>query len=434
MRRRLAILPFVGSVFLAACSGSSLPFATLQQEVFETTPLTVVQEKVVRLVNPSDQEPQHIPAIGFDAGGNVGGHFQIVRVASAGRVYDLKNITVPAGATLEITVRYAPRDLKTTEATYAGWQTGQPERFEPTAPIPAAGPAAAMQSLLGQKAKGRLLRAAAQPQLAISSAKPPVLLRAAAQPHLAISSAIRPVLLRAAAQPQLATHRALVILTYDHPGEGVVQIELVGHAVPGPNGELTAPGGGGAPTEAGECEPGGTTACFTGQFAIDLPGLMSGGPVTADLSGPLPLTIDGSRVELQMSRFPPVLFIVKGNGPGEPLEGKPVGVISLVISGAPELVAMGSFDGAALDLGDVGFRVRIYLAEIAIEDADATTAPADFLVHGLTLTTTEPFADGAIRLRIETTLSDRPANDALIDPFLAGAKVIVELAGTLALP
>lgn len=374
-----------------ACSTTTIPFASFQQELFDITPVTVSKEKVIRLANPDTEAAQHIAAIAFDAGANGGGSFQIKSVLVASREVGAKDVVVPGGSAVEIHVAYVPKNLATTVADFGGWSTGQPTRYTPQPPDKSLttrrrSPATAILALLAQ-----------------------------------------PV-------PVKAIHRALLLVTYDQPREGVTQIELVGRAVPGPNGETVATGGGGGTTTPGECTPDGKTACFQGQFGIELPGLMKGGPVFAEMSGGMPITIDGASAQVDLNAFPPVLFVVKGNGPGEPLDGKPVGAISIVISGVPDLVASGSFDGSALQLSDMGFRIRIYLFELMLEEADATTATADFIVGGLTVTTAAPLADGKITLHIETTLGTNPSNNPIVDPFLSGAKVIVTMDGALQLP
>lgn len=377
----------------AACSGTPIPFAAYQQETFGETAITTAQEKTVRLANPYPDEPQHIRVIAFDAGGNAGGHFQIKRVVAGERELPPKDVVIPGGSVVEITFAYVPKNLTTTRASWGGVETGQPARNEPQVP---------------------------------KSVYPnPLYTLAGAIPHP------RRFQGKAAAAPPQAIHRALVILTYDHPGEGVIQIELIGRAVPGPKGEMSVAGG---VTTPGECVAEGTTACFTGQFGVELPGLMKGGPALVELAGPLPITIEDAAATIAMNAFPPALFVVKGNGPGEPLEGKPIGAITLVVTGAPDLVATGTFDGSSLQLNGIGFRIRLYLAELTLEDAETTTAPVDFLVTDLMLTTATPLAGNTMTLQIETTLGSAPSGNPLVDPFLAGAKVVVTLDGMLQLP
>lgn len=408
---------------LPACSNATIPFATYRREQFDPVPITTMQEKTIRIANPSAEEPQHVAAIAFDAGGNDGAHFQITKVMAGGRALGTKDVVIPAGAVLEVTVRYEPRNLETTRASYGGWETGQPVRYEPSAPKAVSANAALMGA--------RKMRDTWDVTRDTKTSHISHVTRHASDLTSHMSHVTRHAS-KVLPAPE-AIHRALILLTFDYPQEGVSQIELVGRATPGPNGEISAMPSGGT-TQPGECAAGGTTACFTGTFSIDLPGLMKTGPVVTELSGPLSITIDGGTAEIDMNTFPPVVFVVKGNGPGEPLEGKPVGVISIVLSGAPDIIGIGSFDGASLQIADMGFRIRIYLAELTVEDADTTTAPVDFLVNALSLTTTKPLADGKITLAIETTLSANPAANPLVDPFLSGAKVVVVLEGALQLP
>ncbi|MBI2346771.1 MAG: hypothetical protein HYV03_07845 [Deltaproteobacteria bacterium] len=384
---------FLLAVAVVACRGGSAPFA------------------VVRLVNPYADEPQHVRAVGFDAGGNSDGHFRIRHAVAGGRELGLTDLVIPAGGMLELSIEYSPRNLETTRAGYGGWETGVPARQVPQAPETTNN----VQSiLLGAN---------------VDHSPPHPLLRQTSGGQASREGGRW----RGAAASNEATHRALVVLTYDYPQEGVLQIELIGTAVPGPNGEVSAAGPAG-PATSGECSPSGTTACFQGRFSIELPGLMTAGPVAVDLTGLLPIAIDGNSATMVMNQFPPALFVVKGNGPGEPLEGKPIDAISIVISGAPDVVATGTFDSGTLSLSDLGFRIRIYLSELSLEAADAATAPADFLVTGLSLVTTTPAVEGTTAWRIETTLGATPSGNPLIDPFLGGARVLVVLEGTLQLP
>lgn len=229
-----------------------------------------------------------------------------------------------------------------------------------------------------------------------------------------------------------AIHRAVVVIAYDSPKEGYVNIELVGTALPGPNGEVMAtPVSGGA----GECNASGKRACFIGTFSIDLPGLMSGGALEVPLYAPIPLTIDAGIAEIDMDEFPPIVIPLKGNGPGEPLEGKPVDAVTIIISGTPETTAKGSFDGVNLTLSDVSFRVRVDLGEITYDDiTPGLTTAVDFNIPGLEITTDEPFDGNKITFGVETTLSSTPSGNGLFDAFLANAKVVVRFSGKLELP
>jgi|GEM_PF-1202052 len=401
-----------------ACS-HGLPFADYQQESFDLTPITTTQDKWIKIVNPYPDAPQHVRAIAFDAGGNPGGNFSLKGVRIGARDLPLHDISIPAHGDIELHVVYTPKNLETTVADFGGWETGAPDRFVPHAPAVTAAPptatTAAAMLLTSSPVAGRR-----SPVTAVSSLEVAV----TGPRRLATGDALAVVV-----------HRALLVMTFDFPKEGVLQVELIGTTAPGPNGEISASGGGGggSSSEPGTCAAGGTTACFTGDFAIELPGIMKGA-VSAPLSGPLPITIDGSSARIDLNHFPTALFVVQGNGPGEPLEGKPLSAISLAVSGVDDVVANGTFDGAALTLSEVSFRVRLYFSAMTIDALDSTVAPVDFQLTGLTLTTITPLSGGKITLGVETTLGKNPTGNALADPFLSGAKVVVKMTGALQLP
>ena len=94
-----------------------------------------------------------------------------------------------------------------------------------------------------------------------------------------------------------------------------MNIELVGGAVPGPDGEIAAVGVGGISDS--ECVASGSRACFFGTFSIELPSLMSSGPMEVPMPGAIPFTIEDGVAGLNMDEFPPVLIMLKGNGPGD---------------------------------------------------------------------------------------------------------------------
>lgn len=388
----------------AACN-RGLPFYDYQREFFEITPVTGATERMVKLVNPHDDAPQHIQAIGFDGGGNQGGHFTLRGARMGGKELPLHDLSIPAGGALELRVEYRPNDLTTTVADFGGIESGQPVRYTPKKPEPRT----------DDGVPGGAVGAAAQ------------LLddTAATDDDTAEESGAE------------AIHRALLVVTYDHPREGVMQLELVGSAIPGPNGELSAPvgGGSGGGGGAGEstCAAGGQTACFAGDFAIELPGIMQGA-VAVELASPWAITLDGASATVDMAQFPVALIVVEGNGPGEPLEGKPISALSIAISGDDESTATGSFDGSNLELTGVGFRIRIYLSKISLADVGTTTTTVDFRVTNLTIITAAPFQDGTITLEATTTLGPSPSGNQLVDPFLAGANVVVRMTGTLELP
>lgn len=400
MIRARPIVLLLAGLALLACE-RQLPFAKYQQELFTVTPITGSQTRVIKLVNAETEVPQHIRAVGYDGGGNPGEHFTIEEVRVADKVVPKHDISVPPGAALELHIRYAPRNLETTQADFGGVESGAPERITPQAPPEEADDASTVTSA----ARGAVRVAG-----------------------MLMGS-------KAATDAPETVHRALLVLTYDYPQEGVLQLELTGSAIPGPNGELTATGGvaDDGPVVSGECTAGGTTACLSGTFSIHLPGLMQQA-VETELAGAWPISIDGGIATAAMSQFPIALFNVHGNGLGEPLEGQPISAIAIALSGDPKSTTTGSFDGSALTLPDASFRIRIYFSAVTLGSLGTSAAPVDFLVSGLTLETLEPLTDGHITLGVEAVLGPNPTGNPIADPLLSGATVIVQIKGMLVLP
>lgn len=370
--RTFAVLLVLGLISLACDRGSV--FSDYRQEVFPETPINGQLEKTVRLVNPHPNQVQTIGGIGFDGGGNAEGHFEIAQVVVADKVVPNQNIVVPMGGAVEVHVIYHPQKMVDTLASYGGWVTGEPVREHPLSPgetVPAPG----------------------------SATK--------------------------------AIHRGMLLVAYHFPQEGLVQIELIGRSVPSAKGERVA----GNVSTAGLCEAKGTTACFKGTFAIDIPGLMKGPVIEWPLNGAIPIQIEGGTARMVMDQFPNVLMVLKGNGPGEPLEGKPLSAISIVASGAKGITGVGTFDGSALNLQGVGMRMRVSSGELTPEDVTPTLSSlVDFEIKEIPLTTAVPYTNGDITLKLETKLSEHPSGMQLLDDFIHGAQVIMTLKGKMALP
>ena len=357
----------LGLFGLVGCSSNQ--FSSFHVEVFGEIPITQSVTKTISLRNTESRAVQQLLDVGFAASGNEGGHFRIEKVMVGGRVVQPHDIKVPPGSSLNVEVTYQPRDLETTRASYGNVQTGQTVRAQPLNP--------------GEKA-----------------------------PTLDKTHAI---------------HRGLIMAIYDGPTSGIVEVELRGDAVAGPNGEMALP-------EAGkiDCIPDGTLACFSGKFLIDIPKLLSGGPMELEMGGPIPFHLSGSQVQLHMDEFPPVLLLLKGNGPGEPLEGQPVPAVSIVISGVPAVTATGDFDGSRIELSDVGFRVRVVVGKIGRDQMGASMPSiVDFKLEMLKMTTKQPLTDGHIVMELRTKLSSKPSGNPIFDEFLGGADIIVTLDGEL---
>lgn len=350
---------------IASCTGPG-QFSEMRTEAFSTTRISENANLAVRVANPSTVDEQHLLAVGFDAASNSEGHFRIDSILVGDQPVAAQDIVIPPGSVLKLNLTYSPLSLETTLANYGEWVTGVPERFEP---IP-----------VGEEAESEM--------------------------HEAI-------------------HRSLLHFVYDAPREGILYVQLVGRARPGPEGEVAVSGPG------GECIPGDGVACYRGGFAIDIPKLLPGGPKDLIMTGPVRLGLADGAANVRMDDFPPVIMYLRSTE----ISQLPSGVTAtMVISGAPGKVAEGTFDGSRLELKGVAFRIRVALGELEPEQiSPGLSAIVDFVIDGLTITTLEPLSRGEIALRLETTLSKAPTGNALFDQFLGGAKVIVFMRGELAL-
>lgn len=220
-------------------------------------------------------------------------------------------------------------------------------------------------------------------------------------------------------------HRAVIQAIYDHPTEGIYYVQVVGKAKPGPHGEEAAGGG------AVSCTPGGGTACYTGGFSLDIPSLAPGGPKPLEMTGPIRLQLAGGSAALDMDDFPFIIMYLRS----EEVPELPSGVTAtLIINGAPEKEAKGTFDGARLALSGVAFRIRVALGELdAGQISQGISAIVDFEVPDLELATIAPLDQGAITLRIEAKLGQNPSGNELFDQFLSGAEIVAVMEGELAL-
>lgn len=364
MRKHYQVILLLASSFqlLAACSGNQ--FSAYQVEEFDTTPITMSAQKVIYVANNDTGDEQHIRAIGFDKGSNSAGHFRVDSVKVGEQSVGMKDIVVPPGGAMAIAVTYEPLNMETTFADYGGWVTGEPEHWIPR-------PADEIEEK----------------------------------------------------DTSHAIHRAILQASYDYPTPGIIQIELVGQAIIGPNGEIAA---GGKP---GECTPGEGVACYTGGFAIDIPQLYAGGPRDLVLTGAIKFTMSGGEASMRMDDFPAALMVLKSTEIPE----LPSGVTgTLVISGGIGKSATGTFDGSRISMKDVVFRIRFVLGELTAADVTPGLASMiDFEVPNLEIDTLEPLSQGNITMHLETTLSDKPSGNDLFDQFLSGAKVVVVMKGQL---
>jgi len=351
---------------LPNCSGSS-QFTGWQTEEFGKTPITGSTSKTIKLVNPSHETEQHIRAIAFDRGSNAAGNFRINRLTVGNENVDPTDIVVPPGKYLSITVTYAPRNLKTSEANYGGWKTGDAN-------------------------KRRWIP-------------------------------IDPDKVNDIADDDTAIHRAIIEAVYDYPDEGIYFIQLVGEAIPGPNGEENIGAGGGT------CTPGNGIMCYTGGFSIDIPALSPGGPKNLELSGPIPLSMNGSSIKLRMDDFPyAILHLSSADTPH-----LPSGVtISIIINGSEGVEAAGTFDGSRLTIEGVSFRIRAALGDYSAGDVEnGISALVDFDISDLKIETVSPLQQGQITLRINAKIPNNASGNELFDQFMSNVDVTVTMQGHL---
>jgi len=371
---------------LSACTDAD-QFASYQREFIGKTEVGVPITKKLVLQNQSLDVVQHISGLNFDAGYNAAGHFRIDKVEVGGVVHAPKDkdISVPVGSLVEIYVTYQPLNMDTTAVTLGGWTTGENERYEPQAPE--------------EKAE-------------VSAVK-----------------AMKDIMVgKDSNEEEKAVHRAVIAAVYDYPQFGIVQLEVVGEAVVGADGSTSAAGG-----FSGECPSDAGILCYTGGFAIELPDIMTGGPKSLTMTGPAVFSLAGSSVSADMGKFPAVLLVLKGNGPGEPLEGKPINAISIVISGAEGVEASGTFDGSNLEMNKVAFRIRVVLGEISEKDiTPGLQAAVDFNVTDLTMKTIKPYTNGSITLLVDAVLPKEPSGNSMFDQFLGNTRVVVTMNGTMA--
>lgn len=349
----------------ASCSQSSGQFTAWQDEQFAATKITESTTKTFTLANSSGDSEQHIRAIAFDRGSNSAGHFRIDKLEVSGQAVSPADIVVPPGSSLMVTVTYSPMNLDITQASYGGWVTGEPERWIPKKP----------EEVNKTEEKDII-------------------------------------------------QRAIIEAVYDKPGEGIYYVQLIGEAMPGPNGEDQ---GGGA---FAACTPGNGIACYTGGFAVDIPDLAPGGPKALELTGPMRFNISGGTAKLRMDDFPYALMVLRS----EEVPKLPSNVTAtLVISGAQGVEANGTFDGARLSLSGVSFRIRVALGELTVDQVkQGISALVDFNLPDLKIETTKPFAQGAITLHLETKLPENPSGNELFDQFLSGVKITAIMEGQLA--
>ncbi len=180
IRKLLGIaLPLIA---LSACSeGGS--FVVYQTEVFDETAVTESASKTIVIGNSSNDEEQHMRAIGFDRGSNSAGHFRIDGITVGGQAVGTADVVIPPGSSMQVSVTYAPMNLEPSQAAYGGWVTGDNERWIPKNP-----------DEVGEEEEGVIY------------------------------------------------HRAILEAVYDYPREGIFYVEVVGEAIEGPNGEEEAGG------------------------------------------------------------------------------------------------------------------------------------------------------------------------------------------------
>lgn len=217
--------------------------------------------------------------------------------------------------------------------------------------------------------------------------------------------------------------RAVIEVVYDYPKEGIYYVQVVGEALPGPHGEKEA--GGAFAT----CTPGGGVMCYEGGFSLDIPALAPGGPKPLEITGPIKFLASDGTLTLRMDDFPYVIYYLRSTE----IPQLPSGVTAtLVISGAADSEATGSFDGARIMMKGVDFRIRVTLGELSIDQIkQGMSAMVDFVISDLEITTIKPLDQGAITMRLETTLPQNPTGNELFDQFLSGVKIVGVMEGKI---
>ncbi len=440
MRDIYKIAAIVLVLMMYGCSEMQ-SFSNYRKETYSATRVTGNRVKTVQILNESETDVQHIMSVGFWANSNEQGHFQVTKVSVGSEQVGQKDIFVPPMGVLNLEITYAPLNLDTTEATFNGWLTTADDRFDPI--VLDESFSGGIESSKIAKRAGTRSAVVSMSQVMNAKASTDEEIDMSSEADDEESEGIEEVeetveLDESIPAPTImeyepAIHRAMLIVAFDKPRGGYSNIELVGGAVPGPNGEETAVGMGGL--SGGDCEASGTTMCFTGTFSIDLPGVMTGGAAEVPMAAPISFELDETSLKLDMNEFPPVLIALKGNGPGEPLEGQPIDELSIIISGSPDVVGVGTFDGSVLSMTEVGFRIRVVMGGITYEEITPGLAAAvDFTIDNLEAVTDEPFDGSKIIFGFETTLSQNPSGNGLFDSFLGGIRVVVKFSGMLDLP
>lgn len=368
MMKRIAYIIMIAALGVFSACSSNEQFVGWQTETFDKTPITGSVSKTFVLGNSSDDKEQHIRGIAFDRGTNGAGHFSIAGMKVGDRDVAQDDIVVPPGSALSVTINYAPLNLETSIADFGGWITGGDERWTPKHPDEVA--------------------------------------------NASVSS-------------DAAIHRAMIVVVYDHPKEGIFYVQLVGEAEKGPNGESDS----GAASAS--CSPGNGTACYTGGFALDIPQLAPGGPKPLEMTGPIKIGISGGAASMKMEDFPFVIYYLRA----EEIPQLPSGVTAtLVLSGAEGYEATGTFDGSRLTLEGVAFRIRVTLGELSVDDVKGgMSAMVDFDLTDLEITTITPLDQGEITLHMEAAIPNNPSGNDIFDQFLSGISVIAFMEGELAM-
>lgn len=358
--------------FLAAfsgCAGSGDSFCSWTMEEFGSARITESSTRTIILGNPSSDTEQHLLAVAFDRGSNSDGHFRMEKVKVGDQEVAPTDIVIPPGGVLSLTVTYAPVNLKTTQADWGGWITGQPRRWIP----------------VDQDEYDR----------------------------------------QAEEEDEEPVHRALIQAVYDHPNQGIYYVQVVGFAEPGPLGEEEA-GGANA-----TCTPGSGTACYTGGFALDLPSLAPGGPQPLEMTGPIRFSVSGGAAALRMDDFPYVIYYLRSEEIAQLPSGVSATLVISGGQGAEAQGSFDgarmSLTGVVFRI-----RVALGELTVDQVKA-GMSALVDFEVPDLEIATIKPYSQGEITMRLETSLPQNPSGNELFDQFLSGAKVIAVMEGEFAL-
>ncbi|MBU4484628.1 hypothetical protein KKA47_04315 [bacterium] len=209
--------------------------------------------------------------------------------------------------------------------------------------------------------------------------------------------------------------RAIIILVYDEPRPGVLQVEVFGKALPG---EIVP-------------EPNEGVAKFSGEYIIDVPDLLPQ-PMALTSTGDFPISIEGEKATINMNDLPHLYIVKEEDWPDDPLPGM---IFSIVISGVEGVTATGTFDGSKMEIPGLSFRVRGVPGKVTPDQiTPGLQAVVDIKVENISLITTSEYTDGQISMQLKGRLPEKPSEHEVFNNFLGNREVIIDMSGTLSMP